>query len=359
MAVRSGVLGLVALLSLTWAGVSRAVVPWIVYVDNQTDLVCDVVNAANAELVVLADGGEFVIVTDTDTMLLDTVVDDNGNVFYLGEPAGFIDFAVDADGFRTLWWFFVEGDVANVNEFTGEPTPTGLGADQFSQVPCDVCEVPLWDDELDCLDADADGVDPRFDLCPDTPVEDAELGDVDADGCGCSQLDDDADGVNNCFDLCPDTPLEDIPDVDGCSCVQLDSDGDGVDDCIDICDGTPPEGIPDDMGCSCEQFDEDGDEINDCFDLCPGTNPSSSVDIDGCACDQVDDDADGINNCFDLCPNSVPGDVVGSDGCPVGGPPLPIIFCGPFTLASLTLTLAGLVGWRRRRRGTLQRGTQM
>jgi len=54
---------------------------------------------------------------------------------------------------------------------------------------------------LPCGDSDGDDVCDGDDHCPNTPAG----GQVDADGCLCSQLDDDGDGVNNCDDACPDT----------------------------------------------------------------------------------------------------------------------------------------------------------
>ena len=192
---------------LTWFAVllgstgSALAVPWIQYADSISDSVCEVVNAANLEFVVLEDTGELVGITGIDTLFVDTFVDEDGFVFYLGDLAGSIEFAEDGEGFRTLWWLTLFGDVANVNEFTGEPTSTGLMPLDFVDVPCDAC--PFWDEPAECVDSDFDGVVDFYDLCPFTPLN--EL--ADRDGCSCSQLDLDGDGVNACDDLCPDTPL--------------------------------------------------------------------------------------------------------------------------------------------------------
>ena len=204
---------LIGTVVLGCATTARAV-PWVLFVDAESASICDVVNAANAELVVLDTTGELVIVSGIDPEpLFDTFVDDEGLVFFGGLPAGFIEFAEDGDGFRTLWWFVSVDDVANVNEFTGEPTATGALAFDFTDVPCDACE--FWDDPADCADTDLDGVDDRFDDCLLTPLNEA----ADALGCSCSQLDDDADDVDNCFDLCPGTSLLDAVDIDGCAIV--------------------------------------------------------------------------------------------------------------------------------------------
>lgn len=207
--------------------------PWVEYADAASGSLCDVVNAANLELVVLETTGELVGITGTDVIFLDTFVDEEGFVFFQGLPAGFIEFAEDGDGFRTLWWFATLDDVANVNEFTGEPTLTGLLPTDFLDVPCDAC--PFWDEPAECLDSDLDGVEDLFDLCPLTLF--GEI--VYSDGCSCGQVDYDADGVDECDDLCPDTPLSELADFFGCSCSQLDDDQDGVDNCYDLCSGTP------------------------------------------------------------------------------------------------------------------------
>ena len=189
-----------------FATTARAV-PWVLFADADSGSICDVVNAANLELVVLEATGELVIVTGIDTVLLDTFVDDEGSVFFGPFPAGFIEFAEDGDGFRTLWWFISVDDVANVNEFTGEPTATGAFASDFTDVPCDACD--FSDDPVACADTDLDGVDDLFDDCLLTPLDEP----VDASGCSCSQVDKDLDGVDECVDLCPATPLVERADL--------------------------------------------------------------------------------------------------------------------------------------------------
>ncbi len=107
---------------------------------------CDVINAANAEFVVLSATGEFVIVTGEDVALEGTVVDVDGLVFLDGSPAGLIAFA--DDGFRTLWWTSLTGFVINVDDFTGEPTVSKQLPGDFVDVPCDACA--FWDDAALC-----------------------------------------------------------------------------------------------------------------------------------------------------------------------------------------------------------------
>ena len=56
--------------------------PWVLFLDNQSASVCDVVNADNAELVVLQGTGQLRIVSGTDVTLTDAIVDDEGFVTF-------------------------------------------------------------------------------------------------------------------------------------------------------------------------------------------------------------------------------------------------------------------------------------
>jgi hypothetical protein len=237
--------GLAVAISLQGARLSAQ--PWDLFVDADSDSACDLINAGNAELVVLTSTGQFVLVSGIDLILVDTLVDADNLVYYEGWPAGMITFAEDADGYRTLWWLSLFGFVMDVNPFTGEPTETLLFPSDFTGVPCDACE--FWDDPYDCdptlMDEDLDGVADLFDLCPGTPLDEV----ADSDGCSCNQYDDDLDGVGNCDDLCPGTSVFETADVFGCSCSQYDSDLDGVDDCDDLCPTTPLGELVDIDGC--------------------------------------------------------------------------------------------------------------
>lgn len=296
-------------------------VPWEIFLDQQSDSACDIVNTANAELVVLSGTGELVVVTGTDLILADTFVDGEGFVFVGGVPVGVIDFATDGDGFRTLWWIGLDGSVVEIDPFTGEPSPTEFTPEDFGQVPCDACE--LWDDPTDCdggviIDDDLDGIDDEFDFCPDTPLDD----EVDENGCSCIQLDGDDDGVVDCFDLCPDSIPGGPVDVDGCGCSDFDGDNDGIEDCFDECPDTPLDEIADEAGCSCSDFDSDDDGVDDCFDECPNTPFGDEVDFDGCS----------------------DGDVI------VVEPPPIFISCGNFSSLTMMSMLAGLCSMRLARR---------
>ena len=191
------------------------VLPWEVFADPDSPSVCDVINAATAELVVLRSTGELVIVSDivseVDQVIPGTFVNSDGDVFFGIFAAGFIAFADDGDGFRTLWWISATGRVFDVDPVTFLPIETSLFPDDFFDVPCDACE--FWDDPTACVfDDDGDGIEDAADLCPHTPFGEP----ADAVGCSCSQLDLDADGIDDCVDLCPDTPFDQAVDVDGC-----------------------------------------------------------------------------------------------------------------------------------------------
>ena len=87
-------------------------VPWQVFQDV-TGETCEVVHAANADLVVLSSTGQLTIVTGQDITLQDTAVDTGGSVFFEGAEAGLISFQVDGDGVRTLWWTSLTGRVVS------------------------------------------------------------------------------------------------------------------------------------------------------------------------------------------------------------------------------------------------------
>ncbi len=148
-------------------------VPWVLFQDSLTFSACDVVNAENAELVVLIATGELVLVTGSDKIVDGTFVDIDAPgppwfVFFFGEPAGVVDFAVDGDGFSTLWWLsptllpFADPLVIHVNTFTGQPTATDLFPTDFVDVPCDA--TPFWDGCLSDSECD-DGDECTLDIC--------------------------------------------------------------------------------------------------------------------------------------------------------------------------------------------------
>lgn len=340
-------LATLAVLTFTSSTAVAQTPPWDIFLDDESNSACDLINATNAELVVLTGTAELVLVSGTDLVLTDSFVDEDGFVFIGGEPFGLIDFFEDGDGFRTVWWVSLNGTVVAVDGFTGVPDTTSVRPDDFRGVPCDACD--YWDDLFECdpfaLDEDRDGVSDLLDLCPETPF----LADVDDFGCACFEVDGDADGVDDCDDLCPETPDNAVTiDEDGCACFEIDSDADGVDDCDDDCPATPEDELPDFGGCSCSQLDDDVDGVSNCDDLCPDSPPFDPVDFDGCVCFEIDGDGDGVDDCDDECPATPGGFVVDQDGCPVSQPPIIIGICGGINTLTMMMTLAGLVGWRSR-----------
>ena len=147
-------LSAVIVLALTITATTRAgqIVPWDTFSDPDSNSICDVINAANAELVVLTETQELVLVTGRDVIIDGSEVDIDGNVFINNQPVGFITFQEDDDGFRTLWWVTLNGEVVETDPFTGEPSPSGTFPGEYSDVPCDVCAFDFWDDDSVCVD---------------------------------------------------------------------------------------------------------------------------------------------------------------------------------------------------------------
>ncbi len=132
---------------------------WQVFSDV-TGETCEVVHAANADLVVLSSTGQLVIVTGQDITLQDTAVDTGGFVFFEGAETGLISFQPDGAGVRTLWWTSLTGRVINVDELTGEPTVSELFPEEITGVSCAACD--FWDDQTVCGDVSDDESPPLF-----------------------------------------------------------------------------------------------------------------------------------------------------------------------------------------------------
>lgn len=80
----------------------------------------------------------------------------------------------------------------------------------------DLSVVPMMPDYT-IYDADQDGIEDEFDLCPNTLIDSS----VDDDGCSDFQLDADRDGIRNENDNCSGTPVGEPVYSDGCSDTQL------------------------------------------------------------------------------------------------------------------------------------------
>ncbi len=123
--------------------------PWELLLDANSSAACDVINANKAQLVLISSTNQLAIVSGTDLTLKDTLVDDEGFVFFEGNPVGAIGFATDGDGLRSIWWMSLTGTVVDVDGFTGEPTQTDKFPTDFTDVPCDACE--FWDNPAACV----------------------------------------------------------------------------------------------------------------------------------------------------------------------------------------------------------------
>ena len=127
-------------------------------------------------------------------------------------------------------------------------------------------------------DADNDGIEDRYDACPDA----AEDYDGFRDDDGCPDYDNDNDGIPDERDACPDDPedRDGFQDEDGCP--DPDNDGDGIIDAEDDCPDQPEDfdGFQDDDGCP--DLDNDGDGVLDTLDQCPDTPADVRVDASGC-----------------------------------------------------------------------------
>ncbi len=128
---------------------------WVVFQDSLTGSNCGVVNAANAELIVLFQSGNMVVVSGADVVLQDLVVYSDNSVSYLSEPAGYIDFAEDGDGLPAVFWLTLTGTVVQINTFTGEPTDSGLLPSDRINTVCDACT--LIDQSSLCDNTPGDG----------------------------------------------------------------------------------------------------------------------------------------------------------------------------------------------------------
>lgn len=130
---------------------------------------CDLINAANAELVVLSATGELVLVSGEDVVIPGSFVTDEGDVFLDDELFGFITFEDDADGFRTLWWLSPTGRAVDIDGLTFFVSESVLFPSDFRNVPCSACDAELWDDPEGC-----GGVVPPPQPPPPSPPDDGD-----------------------------------------------------------------------------------------------------------------------------------------------------------------------------------------
>lgn len=142
---------------------------WDVFTDDRSGSLCGVVNTLTNELVVLNGTSQLMIVSGRDTILTDTFVDAEGFVFLGNDPAGVIEFAEDADGFRTLWWLTLDGRIVQLDPFTADPSSSDDLPRDYRNTPCDACEY---------VDV------PLAELCADDTVSDSPFVPIILDFCG-------------------------------------------------------------------------------------------------------------------------------------------------------------------------------
>ncbi len=188
---------------------------------------------------------------------------------------------IDKDGIQNKYDKCPE--VPGPKEFDGCPDTDGDGIpDHLDQCP----DVPGPKEFDGCPDTDGDGVPDHLDDCPKIP------GPKEFNGCP----DRDGDGIPDFEDSCPDEPG--LPEFKGCP----DTDGDGVPDHKDKCPEEP--GLAEFDGCP----DTDGDGIPDHKDKCP--DMTGLAEFDGCP----DTDGDGIPDYMDACPDEA--GLAEFNGCP-------------------------------------------
>ncbi|MFH0983058.1 MAG: hypothetical protein V2A79_16185 [Planctomycetota bacterium] len=134
--------------------------PWIQYYDTVSQKTCGLIHGANAEFVVLESTGELVKVSGPDVILSDLMVDEVANVYYGDELAGFIEFDIDADGNRALFWLTLIGPLVAIDAFDARPSESTLSPGDIRNTGCDAC--PVWDNPTTCQDnandnSDGDG----------------------------------------------------------------------------------------------------------------------------------------------------------------------------------------------------------
>ena len=117
---------------------------WALFTDQATGEVCDTVNGADFEAIVLLPSRELMLVnvvdplgqqSPVDVVVSGLTVDENGNVLSDGAlTGGVVSFAADGDGNNRLWAFLADGTLlSSATELAGL-TPDGL-----TGVRCDAC----------------------------------------------------------------------------------------------------------------------------------------------------------------------------------------------------------------------------
>lgn len=183
-------------------------------------------------------------------------------------------------------------------------------------------------------DSDGDGVVDNEDLCP---------GEDDL-------LDSDGDGTPDCLDGCPEDGGKTSAGACGCGVADDDGDEDGTPDCNDACPDDPDKVDLGICGCGVPDTDTDLDGVADCVDNCPEIDNTTQIDRDGDGVGDVCDDDGGANeNDNDGGAGNENDNDGGDGGGSTGG------FCAIGIIPVMPLILLGLVGMKRRIRGSRRR----
>jgi hypothetical protein len=89
---------------------------------------------------ILLESESLAIVSGQDTVLSETFVNTDDEVFVGGEPAGYLEFLTDGDGFRAVFWTTEAGTIMEVDTSTGEVMDSGLLPEERINTGCDACE---------------------------------------------------------------------------------------------------------------------------------------------------------------------------------------------------------------------------
>ena len=112
---------------------------WWEFQDPESGIVCSLVHAANADLLVLQNTNQIMVAGPPNTILPDVTVDEYFNVYYVDDFVGSIAFAEDGDGDRALFWMTITGKLVEVGDFDVAPVASDLSPEDVPGAGCDVC----------------------------------------------------------------------------------------------------------------------------------------------------------------------------------------------------------------------------
>lgn len=134
------------------AATGLAQIPGVVEFEDVSGSRCNLVNAENAQLVVIEAEGDFprqlALVTGEDQIIGDSFIDEDLSVFFGDTRFGAIRFVEDGDGLATLWWVDAIGNALAIDPITLIPEATDVNPTTRTDVQCDACF--FWDNVADC-----------------------------------------------------------------------------------------------------------------------------------------------------------------------------------------------------------------